>query len=267
MLTEWLTWLVADCTQPARKLGYLRESIAIRSRYRRCRTAWQPHLTNSRAALLDSLQECDSFRTALVFGSGLLLDIPLDELARRFGTVYLVDVVHLPEVRRAVRRHANVCCVDLDVTGFVEHMDALSPERLELPPPKYYLDDPEVDWVASVNLLSQLPLLPVGWLRHRFPELDEDTLEAWGAQMMRQHLDYLAAFAAPACLLADVEQTVHDRNGSIIERIDFAAQLGLDDPQNQWRWDIAPPGEIARGVASFHRVAACIVNRCSGAPR
>lgn len=257
MLTEWLTWLAADCAPPARNLGYLRESIAIRSRYRRCRTAWQPHLTNSRAALLDSLQACSRFRTALVFGSGLLLDIPLDELARRFEKVYLVDVVHLPEVKRAVRRHANVRCIDLDVTGFIEHMDTLSAERLELLPPKYFLDEPDIDWVASVNLLSQLPLLPVNWLRQHFPELDEAMLEAWGTQVMRQHLDYLAAFAAPTCLLADMEQTIHDLNGEMIETIDFAARFGLDvGASHQWHWDIAPPGEIAPGIGSFHRVAA-----------
>jgi len=129
MLTEWLTWLAADCPPPVRKLGYLRESIAIRSRYRRCRTAWQPHLEHSRKALLASLHACSSFRTALVFGSGLLLDIPLDELARRFEKVYLVDVVHLPEVRRAVRRHANVCCISHDATGFIEHMEALQEDE------------------------------------------------------------------------------------------------------------------------------------------
>ncbi|HCI14750.1 MAG: hypothetical protein A2063_06940 [Gallionellales bacterium GWA2_60_142] len=257
MLTEWLTWLAADCPPPTRKLGYLRESIAIRTRYRRCKTMWQPHLTNSRAALLDSLQACSSFRTALVFGSGLLLDIPLDELARRFKKVYLVDIVHLPEVKRAVRHHANVRCIDLDVTGFIEHMEALSPERLELPPPKYFLDEPDIDWVASVNLLSQLPLLPVDWLRQRFPELSEAMLEEWGTQVMRQHLDYLAAFAAPTCLLADMEQVIHTGNGEIIERIDFASRLRLDDAApEQWRWNIAPPGEIAPDIGSFHRVAA-----------
>jgi hypothetical protein len=257
MLTEWLTWLAADCPPPTRKLGYLRESIAIRTRYRRCKTMWQPHLTNSRAALLDSLQACSSFRIALVFGSGLLLDIPLDELARRFKKVYLVDIVHLPEVKRAVRHHANVRCIDLDVTGFIEHMEALSPERLELPPPKYFLDEPDIDWVASVNLLSQLPLLPVDWLRQRFPELSEAMLEEWGTQVMRQHLDYLAAFAAPTCLLADMEQVIHTGNGEIIERIDFASRLRLDDAApEQWRWNIAPPGEIAPDIGSFHRVAA-----------
>jgi hypothetical protein len=150
-----------------------------------------------------------------------------------------------------------VRCIDLDVTGFIEHMEALSPERLELPPPKYFLDEPDIDWVASVNLLSQLPLLPVDWLRQRFPELSEAMLEEWGTQVMRQHLDYLAAFAAPTCLLADMEQVIHTGNGEIIERIDFASRLRLDDAApEQWRWNIAPPGEIAPDIGSFHRVAA-----------
>ncbi|MFZ3017626.1 MAG: hypothetical protein WA056_04085 [Gallionella sp.] len=256
MLTEWLTYIAADCPQSARKLGYLRESIAIRSRYRRCKTAWQPHLERSRAALLASLQACDSFRSALVFGSGLLLDIPLDELARRFEKVYLVDVVHLPEVRRAVRRHSNVHCISLDVTGFMQQLDTISPQHLGLPLPERFLDDPDIDWVASVNLLSQLPLLPLDWLSRRFPELDHATLDSWGTRLMRQHLDYLAAFAAPTCLLADMEQIVHNSDGKIIERIDFVSQLGFDDTTpDQWRWDIAPPGEIAPGIGSFHRVA------------
>lgn len=257
MLNEWLTYLTTDCPPASRKLGYLRESIGIRSRYRRCQSAWQPHLENSRTALLESLSNCDSFRTALVFGSGLLLDIPLTELAERFEQVYLVDVVHLPEVRRAARRYANVQCLSHDVTGFSEQMQDLSLDRLDLPPPQRFLDDPTIDWVASVNLVSQLPLLPLDWLRQNFPELDEAALNAWSTRLMQQHLDYLRRFTAPACLLADMEQTIYTQESDMIEEIDFATRLGLTDTaMRQWRWDIAPPGEIAADTGSFHRVAA-----------
>lgn len=259
MLTEWLTYLTTDCPPLARKLGYLRESIGIRSRYRRCKTAWQPHLENSRAALLESLRVCNNFRTALVFGSGLLLDIPLPELANRFKNVWLVDLIHLPEARRAARRHANVRYISHDVTGFLERSEFVSPDNPGLPPPARFLDDPAVDWVASVNLLSQLPLLPLDWLRKRFPGIDETVLEDCGAQLMRQHLDYLAAFTAPVCLLADVEQTTCARNGEIIEHADFAITSAEHQPFAQWRWDIAPPGEITPDTSRFHRVAARIV--------
>lgn len=260
MLTEWLTYLIADCSPLARKLGYLRESIGIRSRYRRCKAAWQPHLENSRSALLESLNACSSFRTALVFGSGPLLDIPLRKLASRFENVLLVDLVHLPEAQRAARRHANVRCISHDITGFLEQLETLSPNNLDLPPPTCFLDNPTVDWVASVNLLSQLPLLPLDVLRKRFPEVDETTLEEWSIRLMRQHLDYLAAFSAPVCLLADMEQTAYGQNGKVIEHADFAARLGFGHKTlKQWRWDIAPPDEIAPEVGRFHRVAAVTI--------
>lgn len=262
MLTEWLTYLAADCPPSVRKLGHLHESIAIRSRYRRCKAAWQPHLENSRSALLESLHACSNFRTALIFGSGLLLDIPLPELASRFENVWLVDIVHLPETRRAVRRYANVRCIFCDVTGFMERLETLSPDNLDLPPPTSFLDDPTIDWVASVNLLSQLPLLPLDWLRKHFPGISEARLEEWSMRLMRQHLDYLAAFVAPACLLTDMEQTAYGQSGSVIEQADFATKLGLEyQALAQWRWDIAPPGEIASGIGRFHRVAAYIVRR------
>jgi len=262
MLNEWLTYLAADCPPLVRKLGYLRESIGIRSRYRRCKTAWQPHLENSRSALLESLHACSNYRTALVFGSGLLLDIPLPELASRFENVLLVDLVHLPETLRTARRHANVRCLSCDITGFLERMKTITPDNLDLPPPTYFIDDPTVDWVASVNLLSQLPLLPLDWLRKRFPEIDEATLENWGTRLMRQHLNYLATFPAPACMLADIEQTTYAQNGDVTEHADFAEKLGFDHQAlAKWRWDIAPPGEIAPGIGRFHCVAALTVNR------
>lgn len=257
MLTEWFTYLAADCPPHARKLGYLRESIAIRSRYRRCKTAWQPHLENSQSALLESLHTCSNFRTALVFGSGLLLEIPLYELASRFENVWLVDLVHLPEARRVASRYANVRCISCDITGFLERLEALSPNNLDLPPPTSFLDNPTIDWVVSVNLLSQLPLLPLDWLRKRFSGIDEAILKEWSTRLMRQHLDYLAAFVAPTCLLADMEQTTYGQSGEVIEHADFVAKLGFEyQALAQWRWDIAPPGEIAPGIGRFHCVAA-----------
>jgi hypothetical protein len=260
MLTEWFTYLAADCPPLARKLGYLRESIGIRSRYRRCKAAWQPHLENSRSALLESLHACNSFRTALVFGSGLMLDIPLAELAKRFENVWLIDLVHLPEVRRAARRHANVRLLSHDVTGFLGRLETMSPDNYDLLQPADFIDDPTVDWVASVNLLSQLPQLPLGWLRKRFPEIGDAAMDEYSTRLMRQHLNYIAAFSVPACMLVDMEQTTYGQNGKVIERADFAAKLGLESHAlAQWRWDIAPPGEIAPGIGRFHRVAAITV--------
>lgn len=260
MLSEWLTYWRTECPPQARELGYLRESIGIRARYRRCRGAWQPHLENSKAALLASLDACHDFRTALVFGSGLLLDIPLAELSQRFAQVWLVDLIHLPEVRQAARRHPNVRCLSHDVTGFLDSLDNLAPGKLDLPPPQRFLDEAEIDWVASVNLLSQLPLLPQAWLRRRFPGIAENEWEKWEEKLLRQHLDYLTAFGKPACLLADAEQTTIGADGEILERNDFGGLLDKwGQPLSGWRWDVAPAGEIGPGIARHHQVTARVL--------
>lgn len=261
MLSEWLTYLAADCCAFSRKSGYLRESIGIRSRYRRCQGAWQSHLENSRSAIRVSLNSCRSHRTALVLGSGVLLDIPIDELAARFENVWLVDLVHLPEVRRAVRRYTNVRCIEHDVTGFREQRAALSEGGLDLSDPVQFLDEASIDWVASVNLLSQLPLLPQGWLRAHFPKIDEQKLEAWGDRIMQQHLDYLAAFGVPVCLLTDYEQTSYQRSGEILSVVDFSTRLRFTGTLlKTWRWDVAPPGEISGGDGRFHLVASIAIS-------
>ncbi len=246
MLAEWLTWLAADCSSTARKLGYLRESIGIRSRYWRCKRAWQPHLDHSRSALLSSLDECRSHRTALVLGSGLLLDIPLGELAARFDWVWLVDIVHLPEVRRSVRAYRNVRLIEMDIAGLGE--PPYDPERV--PDPDAFLSEMEIDWVASVNLLSQLPLMPQQWMRRS--GIDEERVQEWGQLLMRRHLDYLARFNAPVCLLADAEQVTYDGRGGI-EKTDFAIASHFR-MQTLWRWDVAPLGEISPGTGRFHSV-------------
>lgn len=260
MLAEWVTWLTADCPPLARRLGYLRESIGIRARHQRCRTAWQPHLDCSKAALLQSLQSCRDFRIALVFGSGLLLDIPLAELSGRFREVWLVDFVHLPAARKAARRYPNVYCITHDVTECLETLaSARDLADAIIPAPTRFLDVAEVDWVASVNLLSQLPLLPQEWMRQHFPEADEPGWAEWGARLMQQHLDYLCAFSAPACLLMDTRQTRSLKNGNILEQRDFSALARAGQPFAHWRWEIAPPGEITPDSTRFHEVAALMV--------
>jgi hypothetical protein len=260
VLSEWLTYLTADCSVFARESGYLRECIGIRARYRRCKNAWLSHLENSRSALLESINSCRSYRTALVLGSGVLLDIPIAELAARFESVWLVDLVHLPEVRRAVRRYENVRCIEHDVTGFREQRAALSEGGLDLPDPVQFLDEASIDWVASVNLLSQLPLLPQDWLRGNFPAIDEQQLEAWGDRIMQQHLDYLAAFGVPVCLLTDYEQTSYRRSGEMLSVVDFSTRLRFAGVLlKTWRWDVAPPGEISGGTGRFHLVASIAI--------
>jgi hypothetical protein len=240
MLAEAFAWLFTPASTLARRTGHLSESIAIMARERRCRTAWAPHLEASRAALLESARRASSRRVALVLGSGPLLDVPLAELSGSFEEVWLVDMVHPLRARLQARGYGNVRLIEHDVT---EGLAGRYPAGMR---PARFQDEARVDWVASVNLLSQLP----------GPAQSGTAMRADAA--MTAHLEYLARFRASVCLLADLEQVMLDGDGAVAEAVDFRPLLSGWRLLSEWRWDVAPPGELGGGRSRYHRVAALV---------
>ena len=104
----WLDYLAVPVPRHVRRMGYVREPRALRARGDRCRGAWRPHLERTRALILEAAAHCEQSRSALVISSGLLLDIPLEELSRQFESVVLVDIVHVWSVHRQDWRFSNV---------------------------------------------------------------------------------------------------------------------------------------------------------------
>lgn len=266
MLAELWAYLTTPCSPAARRLGYLRESIALAARRRRCRVAWQNHLDNSRRALLAAGDACRQRRTALIFGSGHLFDVPLAELAGRFRQVLLVDVLHPQRAKRQARAFANVALLEHDLTECADAMLHAPGATIDAPTlaawgqrrPRRFLDDENIDFVVSLNLLSQLPLALSAWLLRRKPPLPEAAVEAFALETMRRHLEYLSAFDASVCLIADAEQLSYDANHRLLVSTDYAGYFQLDRwACESWWWDIAPPGELSGGVHARHRVVAC----------
>ena len=198
MLLEALTWLTTPAPQWARQPGYLKELIAIQARYRRYRDPWEPHLQASRAAIIAAVDRCDRRHHAIVYGSGLLLDIPLDTLSRAFARVTLVDAVHLWSTRRLARQFTNVRCAETDLSGVAVGLllgTANGTDQLPRPiaptiePPK------EIDLVISANVLTQLPVTPLQYLDRHLP-LPADDLDLYARAIMQAHLDHLAQLDA-----------------------------------------------------------------------
>lgn len=160
MLAEMLLYRLTRAEPWAEAMGYREGAVRLWSRAGRCARAWKPHLDRSRAAILAGAEACARRRTALILGSGVLADVPLRELSRLFEKVVLVDVVHLPTIRWRARRLGNVDCEAIDLSGVAAGL-ARSVERpWPAPVSRYGLDDPSVDYVVSLNLVSQLPLAP-----------------------------------------------------------------------------------------------------------
>lgn len=236
-------------------MGFLTSTLQVQARYRRCRRAWEPHLAQTRRVILDAARHRPVRRKAVILGAGLLHDIPLRELAGMFREVILVDIVFPWSSRLTAARFRNVRCLAADVTGIV-HALALDP-ALPLPDstPALFLDDPEVDLTASVNLLTQLPIIPSRYLqRHR--ARDHVALAVWSGRLQAAHLTYLRSLAGRVVLITDGEAMHRDRRGAIIERWSNLHGLELPSPSATWEWNLAPAPEADPEIDHVVQVAA-----------
>lgn len=257
MLAELLHLIATPAPLSHRRIGCVADSVRLASRARRCRRAWAPHQARTRAAILASAARAGGRRTAIVLGSGPLDDVPLAELADLFARVVLVDAVHPWRARRLARSFANVERITADLSGsfalLLGRADGLQPG---LPP---LCSAPEVDFVASVNLLSQLPIRPVERLENAGRAVGAwrpEEGELFGRAIVEAHLAELSALEAPVCLVTDLGERELDRSGREVAQLDLLYGARLGPPDETWDWELAPFGEAARDRRLVHRVVA-----------
>jgi hypothetical protein len=254
MLAELIEYAITPCPRFARRMGYLYEVIAIRARAARCASAWAPHQERTRAVIRKAMARCKERRKAVVLGSGPLLDVPLAELSAAFGKVVLVDLVHPLTAGWRRKRFPNVRAVTADVTGVAQVVYAAARDpKTKLPraEPVLFCDDAEVDLVASVNLMSQLPYLPVKYLK-RAGVHASDAIEEFARDLVTAHLGYLRRTPGVAALIADVEDLTVDPSGTVVGR--EGTLYGARPPRadEEWVWRLAPRPEAHRKY-SYHR--------------
>jgi hypothetical protein len=160
-----------------------------------------------------------------VLGSGPLFDVPLESLARTFGEVILIDQAHLSTINGRIRRYANIRRDWRDLAPGLEFLGEI----------------PDLDWVISINLLSQL---------------GRDATGGEERAMIDRHLDGLAALACPVTLVTDFDYRVFDEAGRLLEEFDLMHGRALPAPELQWKWEVAPLGEEGSGIRRVHSVAA-----------
>ena len=249
MLLDLFAHLTTSCSPFVRRLGYLDETISMRRRSRRYRTAWQPHLDNTRRFVLEVADRIQNRDKVVILGSGLLLDVPLAELSKMFREVVLMDIVCLPEVCRQIKGYGNVSFIEHDVTVVAERLYANRQQGiLELP--KVVPSSVEIykhaGLVISLNILSQLWVIPRTYVARQRPGLPHEQIENWCRQIVESHYASLASMSCDICLVADHEFIKRDKGGSIISRASTLYDLRLPDPDASWTWNIVPAGNDGR---------------------
>lgn len=249
MLAEALQYAATHAVTPKEFRPFIRSSVSLWSRAGRCAKAWAPHEENCRAFVRETMAGMKERRTAVVLGSGLLRDVPIEELSRQFDTVVLVDLVHLASVRAwlIVKRFKNIRLISRDLSGFE---DAVAGRPVE--PLAFLRRVPYLDLVVSANILSQIG---VGAKRRLERETRPDKDEILQT-LIQAHLDGLSALPCRTALLTDTGYRVTDRNETVLEQADLLCGVPAPTAKRKWTWPVAPYGELNRDCQAIHEVIA-----------
>ena len=249
MIAEILQYAATVPVTTKAHRGYIRYSVNLWSRARRCSSSWAVHEEKSRAAMLAAAAALRQKRTVVVLGSGLLRDVPIEALAKTFDTVVLVDLVHLASVRLWLRAkgYRNVRLIERDLSGYDELAASREPEPLG-----FLRAVPYLDFVVSANLLSQ-----IGRGVKRRHEADagrmpEDTVE----RLIAAHLAGLSGLSCRSCLVTDIAYAVIDRNERTHEEVDLLHGVLPPPAKASWTWPVAPLGEESKDYRIEHKVIA-----------
>jgi hypothetical protein len=242
VLSDWIDTLTTRTPRPVRAMGYWKEVRGIRARYDRVASHWATHVANTKATILDGVGHCRQFRKAVILGGGLLHDVPLEELAATFHEVILVDLVHPRSSRRATAHLTNVTRVAADISGTIDRVYAISDDPSHPLPetvPTLFLDDPEIDYTASVNLLSQLPCMPMTYLHRRGGHATE-LIREYARGLIRSHITYLKSLPGIVTLVTDFERLKRTPMNSTVETRDLFFGERLPMWGQEWDWRLAP---------------------------
>jgi len=239
ILEFWKYLTTTPKIKQAKEMGYVKEAIAMDARAKRYQQEWDEHYQNCQKVILQAAKRAVQHRSVLVFGAGSLKDVPVTELATQFEQVYLVDLVFLKSAQNKVQGLDNVFLIEHDVT---ESLEWISQGEAVVQSPLAWLDDTTIDLVVSLNLITQLPLIPVRWLITDF-NLSEQNADIVGKQLIFAHMHYLRQFSGEVCLIADRLDIEFNQDNQEIDRFDPWWDVEPPKSDFNWEWQVIPLGE------------------------
>lgn len=251
-----------------RKMGYLRDQRGIARRYLTEQKNWDEHLKNTKDFILSCMErtQCSS---ATVLGTGFWLDIPVEEMLRRFSPLRFVDLSHPPEMEKRAEKYPGIILIRQDITGgVIEKLYHLAkgankqkPRLTDALVQEGYRPEFDPGFVVSLNVMSQLDDLPIRFWKRYFHVGEEDQ-QQFRRKLQRQHLIFLQQ--QDYCLISDVSERKTYRNGQSAERkiIDLSwPQTGMT---KQWQWIFDTSGSYETGAVTAMEVKAVCGIKTSG---
>jgi hypothetical protein len=255
------SFLFSDQKKIFRKMGYFNDQEGIMNRYIREAGQWKQHLENTKAAILKAASNVEGRKIAIL-GSGWLLDVPLTELSSKFKQIWLFDIKHPAQIKHKTGIIANVKLIETDISGFAiplynmvwqtgKSVSQFSPDSVK---PVFDFDLSDFDLVVSCNVLNQLDILLVDYLREtlKIPSTDVSQLRKL---IQETHLHMLPK--SKTCLISDVEEISVDRENRIVGRKSLVhTELLPENFENEWVWKFDTHFTYRSDVNTWFRVVA-----------
>ncbi len=243
-----------------RKMGFFGDQSGILKRYHREREHWDTHLQNTRQFVLRSVQG-KKRPSGAVLGSGWLLDVPVEELSRRFEKLYLFDIRHPAAVKKRLQTLKNVILCECDISGFAhntyDYVKQYRNKKDRLPigsvQPRSVPDLSTFDFVFSCNILNQLDILLVDYLSRFFDLSDEEILD-FRRNVQQHHIDMLPR--GKSCMVADREEITYDQTGKEISRKQTVYFPTIFQNAEKWIWEFDTRMTYYEGKKTFFEVSA-----------
>lgn len=224
-----------------RKMGYEIDQEGIIRRYINEEGNWDEHLLSTK----EFIKKCiagDKPQVVAVLGSGWLLDVPVEWLSENCEKILLYDIRHPRQVIHRCRYLRNVQFLTADITGGLANSvfeimkkPKTAQAELEKLQVKAFRFPQPVDYVISVNLLCQLDILLIEYLRKFKDSISAIDFRNFRKKIQEAHLSLFAG--SEGCLIFDFEEIVMDRFDQLIET---NKHLYVDLPEHkyseEWIW-------------------------------
>ena len=226
-----------------RKFGFKNDQQGILNRYIRESGGWDTHLQNTKDFILQSSKSKNK-GSCVVFGSGWLLDVPIDELSQLFDKILLIDIVHPSQIKHKLRKHKNIEFIEADITGLMEAVYHFLKQKENI---KAQLSEIDIsyshtwfsmvqtaDFVVSVNILNQLDILICDYIEKKAVFLAKEIMD-FRKTIQGNHLEILPK--GKSCLISDYEE-INLNDGQIVKSKPLVhIDLPVNKQSKKWKWD------------------------------